>query len=70
MPFQTKVSLRGNYHGFRNVGSAVGKMMFMATPGGLDEYFAEITNLQMPQDLDRLQEISRHYGYVFLDSGA
>ena len=32
----------------------------------LDEYFALISPLELPRDFDRLTEISKHYGYVFL----
>ena len=39
---EVKYSLRGTYHGFRNVGHSAGKMMFTTTGGGLDEFFAEL----------------------------
>lgn len=63
---EAKCSLRGEYHGFRNVGTTVGKMMFVTNAGGLDEYFASISALELPRDSDRLTEISKQYGYVFL----
>jgi len=63
---EVKTSLRGNYHAFRNSGTTDGKVLFMTNSGGLDEYFAEISSLVIPRDLDRLVEISKHYGYVFL----
>jgi hypothetical protein len=37
--------------------------------GGLDEYFAEISPLKLPQDMERLNEISRFYRYEYLPSG-
>lgn len=65
-PGEVKCSLRGNYHGFRNSGTTVGRIMFVTNAGGLDEYFAAISTLELPQDLEQLTVISRHYGYVFL----
>ncbi len=59
-------SLRGHYHGFRNSGTSTGRILFMTNAGGLDEYFAEITSLKLPQDMDRLTEVSKHYGIYFL----
>ena len=44
-------SLRGSYHGFRNVGQSAGKMMFTTNGGGLDEYFAEISLAGADSDL-------------------
>ena len=69
MPFhrgEVKYSVRGSYHGFRNVGQSVGKMMFTTNGGGLDEYFAEISSLRLPDDMERLQEISRFYRYEYV----
>jgi hypothetical protein len=40
--------------------------MLMTNGGGIDEYFTHISELRMPQDLDRLAEISSYYGYYFL----
>ena len=40
--------------------------MFTTNAGGLDEYFQQISPLTLPNDMDHLAEISRHYGYVFL----
>ncbi len=63
---EVKCSLRGHYHAFRNNGSTMGRMMFYTNAGGLDEYFALISPLNLPKDMDRLMKISSHYGYVFL----
>jgi hypothetical protein len=41
-------------------------MMFTTNGGGLDEYFAEISSLELPKDMERLQEISRFYRYEYL----
>lgn len=65
-PGEVRFSLRGNYHGFRNTGTTPGKLMFVTNAGGLDEYFALISPLELPRDFERLMEISKHYGYVFL----
>ena len=35
-------------------------------PGAKDEYFAEISSLELPKDMERLQEISRFYRYEYL----
>lgn len=69
LPFhvgETRISLRGNYHAFRNVGPALGRMMLMTNGGGIDEYFANISELRLPQDKERLAEISSYYGYYYL----
>jgi mannose-6-phosphate isomerase-like protein (cupin superfamily) len=66
---ETRYSLRGNFHGFRNVGKTEGRLLFMTNGGGLDEYFAEISRLKLPQDMERLNEISRFYRYEYLPSG-
>src|ERR1700761_9167779 len=63
---ESRVSLRGNYHAFRNAGNAPGRMMLSTNGGGIDEYFENITDLRLPQDLDRLTEISAYYGYYYL----
>lgn len=60
------VSIRGTYHAFRNVGSSPGRMMFTTNGGGIDEYFRAISTLRLPEDIEKLDEISRHYGYEFL----
>ena len=62
--YQSK--LRGELHTFRNCGSTTGKMLIMATPGGLDEYFEFISPLTLPQDITRLIEISKMFGITFV----
>ncbi len=56
---------RGELHTFRNCGSTTGKVLFVATPGGLDEYFEFISPLTLPQDMARLLEISQMFGITF-----
>jgi hypothetical protein len=41
-------------------------MMLMTNGGGIDEYFANISKLRPPQDMERLAEISSYYGYYYL----
>ena len=49
-----------------NVGSTPERMMLMTNGSGIDEYFAYISELRIPQDLDRLAEIISYYGYHYL----
>ena len=63
---EVRYSLRGSFHGFRNIGETAGKMMFMTNGAGLDEYFAEISRLQLPKDMDQLLEISKSFQYEYL----
>ena len=63
---EVNYSLRGSYHGSRNIGQSLGKMMFTTNGGGLDEYFAAISSLRLPEDMERLQEISKFYRYEYL----
>ncbi len=56
---------RGGVHTFRNSGSEVGKILIIASPGGLDRYLVEIAPLVMPQDAEKLFAISAPYGITF-----
>jgi quercetin dioxygenase-like cupin family protein len=60
------LSVRNTYHAFRNVGRTPGRMMLTTNGGGIDDYFRAISGLKMPEDKDRLNEISSHYGYLYL----
>jgi len=40
--------------------------MLMTNGGGIDEYFANISELRLPQDQQGLAEISSYYGYYYL----
>jgi mannose-6-phosphate isomerase-like protein (cupin superfamily) len=62
---ETLFSGRGSFHGFRNAGKTPGRMLLMTNGGGIDEYFENISNLKLPQDLERLEEISAFYGLYF-----
>ena len=59
------LSTRNTYHAFRNVGQTPGRMMLTTNGGGIDDYFRAISGLKVPQDIDRLTEISNHYGYLY-----
>ncbi len=62
------LSRRGTYHAFRNDGRTPGRMMLMTNNGGIDDYFRAISRLIMPDDAGKLQEISAHYGSVYLEA--
>ncbi len=56
-------------HLFRNIGSAPGMTMNTMTPGGFEQFFAEIDQLPKDQPLDRelVAEIASRYGLRFLE---
>jgi quercetin dioxygenase-like cupin family protein len=56
---------RGTVHTFRNSGSKMGKMLIFVEPGGFQSYLEEISPLSVPDDLDKLIEISNRYGITF-----
>jgi hypothetical protein len=60
-----RIFAESSYHAFRNVGTTIGRLLSITNSGGLDEYFLAISSLELPQDTERLAEISKHYGYVF-----
>ncbi len=64
-PGEIRFSMRGHYHAFRNTGTTTGRILFTTNGGGLDEYFAEISSLVLPRDIERLQEISKYYNYEY-----
>lgn len=63
---QPILSPRDTFHAFRNVGDAPARMMLTTNGGGIDDYFRAISGLKLPKDLERLTEISTHYGYFYL----
>lgn len=63
---QSGFKLRGQPHAFRASGTGTGKMLVFCSPGGLDEYLESISKLTMPQDLERLVQISEPRGIRFL----
>ena len=60
------LSPRNTFHAFRNVGQAPGRMMLTTIGGGIDDYFRAISGLKLPEDIERLTEISNYYGYFYL----
>jgi uncharacterized cupin superfamily protein len=65
-PGESRFFLRGSVHGYRNCGTTTGRIVTVATPGGLDEYFERISGVLMPQDAEKLFEISDGHGINFL----
>ena len=61
-------ALRGEVHTFRNSGEAIGKLLCISTPGGLDAYLEAISTVVMPQDAARLTGISQSFGITFVSS--
>ncbi len=59
-------ALRNTVHTFRNSGTEPGKLLCIATPGGLDVYLEAISPIVMPQDAARLIGISTEYGISFV----
>src|SRR5258705_7440868 len=56
-------------HGFRNVGSAPGRLLCALAPGGLDEYFVAVGNCSPPPNPAQLVELARPYGLTLLPPG-
>lgn len=56
---------RGEEYAFRNCGSTMGRIMGVATPGGLNEYLESISPISMPRDAAKLLAISESYGILF-----
>jgi quercetin dioxygenase-like cupin family protein len=63
---QTIFAPRDHWHTFRNAGETDGRMQIMVSPAGLEKYFDEISPLVLPQDKQRLLEISARYGIEFM----
>ena len=53
---------KGSLHTFRNIGSTLGTLLVVITPGGFEQFFAEMSGLPPgPPDMAQLLEIaSRH----------
>ncbi len=62
---EPKFLARGEEHAFRNCGTTMGRIMGIATPGGLDEYLEMISPISMPRDAAKLFAISESYGISF-----
>ena len=57
---------RGVPHGFRNVGSTPGRLLFIITPGGLEEYFLAVAKCPPPPNPAQLAELARPFGLTLL----
>jgi quercetin dioxygenase-like cupin family protein len=63
---------KGSLHHFKNIGSTKGKMLILATPAGLDQFFLEAgreatdtlpeSGAVQPGDIERLLAIAPKYG--------
>ena len=57
-------------HGFRNVGSAPGRLLCVIVPGGLEEYFMAVGKCSPPPSPAQLVELARPFGLTLLPPGA
>src|SRR5262245_53554348 len=61
---------RGVPHGFRNVGATPGRFLCLVAPGGLEEFFLEVSRCSSPVSPAQLVEMANPYGLTFLPPGA
>ena len=53
---------KGTLHTFRNIGSTLGTLLVVITPGGFEQFFAEMSGLPPgPPDMARLLEIAARH---------
>jgi len=60
---------RGAMHRFQNIGNSVSRMLVMVTPGGLEEFFRELSGVidpTLPPDSEIADPIARKYGVEIL----
>ena len=57
-------------HGFRNVASTPGRLVFVITPGGLEEYFLAVAKCSPAPNPQQLVELARPFGLTLLPPGA
>ena len=63
---------RNTPHGYTNIGDGTGRMLIQTTPGGFDEFFAEVGEPIVedeepgPPDVDRVIAIAAQHGIEFL----
>lgn len=58
---------RGINHAFRNIGSSVGTLLCITTPGGIEQFFNELSELlheEPPAGWERLHELATRYDIV------
>ena len=68
-PGATVFAPHGSRHAFMNVGTAMGRMLVTAVPGGLDIFFEEVDAASPPDgmpDLDVLAALARKHGLEVL----
>ena len=53
-------------HGFRNVGSAKGRLLCVIAPGGLEEYFLAVAKCSPPPGPAQLGELARPFGLTLM----
>jgi quercetin dioxygenase-like cupin family protein len=56
-------------HGFRNVASTPSRLLFVITPGGLENYFLAVAKCPPPNPA-QLAELARPFGLTLLPPGA
>ena len=61
---------RGVPHGFRNVGSAPGRLLGVIIPGGLEEYFMAVGKCSPSPSPAQLAEMARPFGLTLVPPGA
>jgi len=57
-------------HGFRNIGSAPARLIFVITPSGLEDYFIAISKFgPLPPSPADLAKLAEPYGLALLPPG-
>ena len=56
-------------HGFRNVASTPSRLVFVITPGGLEEYFLAVAKCSPAPNPPQLVELARPFGLTLLPPG-
>lgn len=64
-PGTTVFGPRGIPHGYRYLGETPGRILLIATPAGIEEWFEEVAALEN-QDVSTVIELGRKYGLEFL----
>jgi quercetin dioxygenase-like cupin family protein len=60
---------RGIPHGFRNAASAPSRLLWVITPGGLEEYFLAVAKCSPPPTPAQLVGLARPFGLSLLPPG-
>jgi quercetin dioxygenase-like cupin family protein len=59
---------RGIPHGFRNIGVIEARMLTLATPGGIEEFFAEMSDLAPDANLPDMLSVGQRHGILAPDA--